>query len=118
MNDIERDAARYRWLRETNCKPFRDEMEGPLGAVGPLMINIRQADESGAGAEATSLAPDEMDAAIDAAMNAHEMQGILDALVNDGIAWKGEDGRFRLRDDIEILSDDGETIQITRKAVN
>lgn len=61
IDRLEKDAARYRWLRATNGEDFRDELEGEAGAVGPLMLSEGR---NCAG----SLDPDEMDAAIDSAM--------------------------------------------------
>lgn len=59
MTELEKDAARYRWLKRTNGAHFRDDLEMGVGAIGPIM--------RGDGHDcSTSLSPDEMDAAIDA----------------------------------------------------
>lgn len=63
MRDIEKDAARYRWLKNTNGMEFRDSM-GEAGAIDTIM----RCDVGGEWGLATSLDPCEMDAAIDEAM--------------------------------------------------
>ncbi|MBA4086665.1 MAG: hypothetical protein C0491_02535 [Novosphingobium sp.] len=44
-----------------------------------------------------------------------EMQAILDGFVRDGIAWKGPDGRYRIREDVEVVELPDGTIQAIRK---
>lgn len=62
MNNIEQDAARYRWLRETQNKDFRwSEEWDDKGVIDNIMIS--NGDGTG-----ESPAPDELDAYIDAAM--------------------------------------------------
>ncbi|AGN30410.1 hypothetical protein SXAG_00129 [Synechococcus phage S-CBS4] len=63
MNDIEMDAMRYRWLRETQNAEFRDLMV-VQGAIDTITV----CDEAGDYGSAYSLAPHELDDAIDAAM--------------------------------------------------
>ena len=63
MTDMEMDAMRYRWLRETQNAEFRDFMR-VQGAIDTIMI----CDEAGDNGSASGLAPHELDGAIDAAM--------------------------------------------------
>lgn len=62
MNDIEKDAARYRWLRDTQNMDFRwdDEWE-TVGLIESIMV----CHGDGTGAAPSSK---ELDALIDAAM--------------------------------------------------
>ena len=44
-----------------------------------------------------------------------EMEKVLDGLVADGVAWKGEDGRYRIREDVEVYEDEDGDICAYRK---
>ena len=68
MNDIEKDAARYRWLRDTQNMDFRwdDEWE----TVG-LIENIMVCEGYGTG---SSPSPEELDALVEAAMEKNPCQ--------------------------------------------
>lgn len=70
MTEIEKDAMRYRWLRDTNLMPFRNpaENDGLVGAIDAIFI----CDEAGPYGSMTALAPDEFDAAIDVEMAKRE----------------------------------------------
>ena len=61
IDALVRDAARYRWIKATNGEAFRDELEGDKEAIAPLMVNDGPC-------AAVALSPDEMDDAIDVAM--------------------------------------------------
>lgn len=62
QQDLERDAMRYRWLRDTQNKPMRGgEDDDPAGTISNLFVS--QGD-----GEAISPDSDELDAAVDAAM--------------------------------------------------
>lgn len=63
MTDMEMDAMRYRWLRETQNAEFRDLMVAQ-GAIDSIMV----CDEAGDHGSAFSVAAHELDDAIDAAM--------------------------------------------------
>lgn len=47
-----------------------------------------------------------------------EAQDLLDSLVADGVAWKGDDGRYRLREDMEMVSVGDDEIIARRKPAN
>ena len=66
MTDIEKDAMRYRWLRDTNLMPFRNPLAegGEIGAIDALFI----CEQAGPYGSVSALAPDDFDAAIDAEM--------------------------------------------------
>lgn len=66
MSNLERDAARYRWLRDSNYELFRDELgeDAEEGMISPIMICI----EGGEYGSAKVVDPHEVDAVIDAAM--------------------------------------------------
>lgn len=63
MDDLEKDSARYRWLRDTNYELFRAGCveEAEPGMIDAIMVCIDEMHSS-------SPAPDELDAVIDAAM--------------------------------------------------
>lgn len=63
MTDMEMDAMRYRWLRETQNAEFRDFML-VQGAIDTIMV----CDEAGDNGSASGIEPHELDDAIDAAM--------------------------------------------------
>ena len=63
MTDMEMDAMRYRWLRETQNAEFRDLMVAQ-GAIDSIMV----CDEAGDHGSAFSVSAHELDDAIDAAM--------------------------------------------------
>lgn len=63
MNEIEKDAARYRWLRATQNANFRDEFS-TIGAIGSIMV----CEEPGDSGDASAPHSWELDALIDAAM--------------------------------------------------
>jgi hypothetical protein len=66
MADLEKDAKRYRWLRDSNHELFRDEI-GELsekGMISPIMM----CQEGGEYGSAILLDPHEVDKAIDEAM--------------------------------------------------
>lgn len=66
MSDLEKDAARYRWLRDSNYELFRDELgeDAEPGMIAPLMI----CKEGGEYGSAIVIDRHEADVAIDAAM--------------------------------------------------
>ena len=62
MTDIEKDAARYRWLRDTNNADYRNYVEnGEIGMIDGIFV----CDGPHC---ATALDADQMDDAIDSAM--------------------------------------------------
>lgn len=66
MTDLEKDAARYRWLRDSNLELFRDEIGefSEPGMISPIMI-CRDGGEYGT---AVCLDPHQVDKAVDEAM--------------------------------------------------
>ena len=60
-HDVERDAMRYRWLRDTQNTPVRGQGDEPAGTICNLFVS-----KGGGCAEAPS--GDELDLAIDVAM--------------------------------------------------
>ena len=62
MSDLERDALRYRWLRDTQNTALRGDCDNePVGTVGNIFVCV------GEGIAESPLS-DELDSAIDAAM--------------------------------------------------
>lgn len=97
MNDIEKDAIRYRWLRDTNLMPFRDPLgdEGESGAIDMIFI----CDEGGPCGEMTAMAPEDFDAAIDKEMTKR---------LNQEEAIKVDSIEKRIAENINLFNDDPE----------
>jgi hypothetical protein len=119
MKDIEKDAMRYRWLRDTNLSEFRDDMEGPVGSISSIMACINEpTGDSGEGAVSEVIDPGFMDALIDTAMELDSARKILEEFEADGVVWKGSDGRYRLREDVRFTDNGDDTVTITKTVVN
>lgn len=66
MSNLEKDAARYRWLRDSNYELFREDIgeESEPGMIGAITM----CEEGGEFGVAVVLDRHEIDTAIDAAM--------------------------------------------------